>query len=95
MIVVLGLTWAYEERDKLVTLQRSGLWDVSTDHTHHCATLSRLPDSECTVSQPRRPMPGYVTLVIVNRANKPDKLPRRKTTKITKTNNYNVVFLRC
>ena len=28
MIVVLGSTWAYEQRDKLVTLQWSGLWDV-------------------------------------------------------------------
>jgi len=28
MTVVLGPTWAYEQRDKLVTLQWSGLWDV-------------------------------------------------------------------
>ena len=28
MTVVLGPTWAYEQRDKLVTLEWSGLWDV-------------------------------------------------------------------
>jgi len=28
MTVVLGATLAYEQRDKLVTLQWSGLWDV-------------------------------------------------------------------
>jgi len=28
MTVVLEPTWAYEQRDKLVTLQRCGLWDV-------------------------------------------------------------------
>jgi len=28
MTVVLGPTWAYEQRDKLVALQWSRLWDV-------------------------------------------------------------------
>jgi len=28
MTIVLGPTWAYEQRDKLLTLQWSGLWDV-------------------------------------------------------------------
>ena len=28
MTVVLGPTWAYEQRDKLAAVQWSGLWDV-------------------------------------------------------------------
>jgi len=33
MTVVLGPTCAYEQRDKLVTLQQSGWWDVISLHT--------------------------------------------------------------
>ena len=28
-------TWAYEQRDKLVSLQQNALWDVF--HSRHCA----------------------------------------------------------
>jgi len=34
MTVVLGPTETYEQRDKLVTLQWSGLWDVRTRYTY-------------------------------------------------------------
>ena len=35
-------------------------------HAHHWATLPWLPDNECTVSQPRRPEPGYVLAVVMH-----------------------------
>ena len=39
MTVVLGPTWAYEQLDKLVTLQWSGLWDVISLQTLRCSGL--------------------------------------------------------
>jgi len=35
------------------------------EHADHWATLPWLPDSESTVTQQRRPEPGYVTLAVV------------------------------
>jgi len=35
MTVVLGPTWAYEERDKLVTLQ----WSGTLFHSRHCGCI--------------------------------------------------------
>jgi len=33
MTVMLGPTWAHKQRDKLVTLQWRGLWDVTSLQT--------------------------------------------------------------